>query len=70
MSESRRRLYAFYGKPSSNPIKIAIVLEELGLNYEIASLSVSRLYILADPQLTSAEGAQRTTQSFPYCSPP
>jgi hypothetical protein len=40
MTEPKRILYAFHGRPSSNPIKIAILLEELGLDYEISSLSV------------------------------
>jgi glutathione S-transferase len=40
MTEPKRLLYAFYGRPSSNPIKIAIVLEELGLDYEISNLSL------------------------------
>jgi glutathione S-transferase len=40
MSDLKRTLYAFHGRPSSNTIKTAILLEELGLGYEISSLSV------------------------------
>jgi hypothetical protein len=40
MAEQKRTLYAFHGRPSSNPIKIAILLEELGLEYSVSSLSV------------------------------
>ena len=40
MAKQQRTLYAFHGRPSSNPIKIAILLEELGLDYSVSSLSV------------------------------
>jgi glutathione S-transferase len=40
MAEQKRTLYAFHGRSPSNPIKIAILLEELGLDYSVSSLSV------------------------------
>lgn len=69
MQLPKRLLHAFHGRPSSNPIKIAIVLEELGLEYEIASLSVSLLRHILGINAHFSEGIGRAKKSPAYRTP-